>query len=268
MKRFDINRFFRTLRWLITENKQKLMLWTSGSAVGVFLMQMFFYMMIRNSQEPYMNYIAMVMGFCLFFVILASMISISGLFSDLNTKQRRIAFFSLPAANLEKYLALVVYVGVVNVACIFLAYVVGDTLRMFTVSLIDKYELVSSVPMLLEAFKPSDLQHGLHFSFPILMLECGMMLWGHSVYTLGGTFFRKYAFVIVSMSLFVLMMVGTYCLVHFSMNFTLSDFDRSYINPVVYLGTFLFFALACLNYVQSYRLFKRTQIITSKWINL
>ena len=147
MKRFDINRFFRTLRWLITENKQKLMLWTSGSAVGVFLMQMFFYMMIRNSQEPYMNYIAMVMGFCFFFVILASMISISGLFSDLNTKQRRIAFFSLPAANLEKYLALVVYVGVVNVACIFLAYVVGDTLRMFTVSLIDKYELVSSVPM-------------------------------------------------------------------------------------------------------------------------
>ena len=48
MKRFNINRFGKTLRWVVSVNFRKLLLWFAGSVLAVFLGEIIF-----NVMNPY-----------------------------------------------------------------------------------------------------------------------------------------------------------------------------------------------------------------------
>ena len=129
MNGFNINRFGKTLRWVVSVNFRKLLLWFAGSVLAVFLGEIIFKVM-----NPYGNPQSMLRDFSQFLtmiLILVSVIMVSSVVSSINEKRKREAFLMLPASNLEKFLSLIVYSTVICIACAFLAIVLGDALRMF-----------------------------------------------------------------------------------------------------------------------------------------
>ena len=82
------------------------------------------------------------------------------------------------------------------------------------------------------------------------------IIWMHSVYTLGGTVFRKSAWIITSLLLLVLGIILMW-----------SKFEVSLMADGVII-ILIFLVFAGLNYFMSYKIFCRMQLINNKWINL
>ena len=130
MNSFNIKRFGQTLRWVVSVNFRKLLLWFTGSVLAVFLGEILFQQMNSYSGGPE----SMLHNFSQFLVlilIVVSLIMISSIVSSINEKRKREAFLMLPASNSEKYLSLVIYSTVICIALAFVAIVLGDSLRMF-----------------------------------------------------------------------------------------------------------------------------------------
>ena len=129
MNSFDIKRFGQTLRWVVSVNLRKMLLWFTGSVLAVFLGEILFKMM-----NPYGTTLDMLRDFSQFLtmiLIIVSLIMISSIVSSINEKRKREAFLMLPSSNSEKYLSLVIYSTVICIALAFVAIVLGDSLRMF-----------------------------------------------------------------------------------------------------------------------------------------
>ena len=127
MNSFSFNRFGKTLRWVIAVNFHTLLMWTIGSVVAVFVGELMT-AEIRNLHAYEMVFLFGTMGSALF--ILVSLIMASTIVSSVNEKRKRQAFLMMPSTNLEKFLSLLVYTSVICVACVLLAFVLGDCLRM------------------------------------------------------------------------------------------------------------------------------------------
>ena len=300
MNSFNINRFWKTFCWVVATNFRTLMMWTIGSAAGVFLLEM----IIISIHDPYRNMLTKtavnmdyiqssyigdlqnVSHLCLTILVIAALIGLSSVFLNVNKKAKREAFLMLPASNLEKFLSAVIYVTVVWTVSIFLAYCLGDTLRMVVRSLIYGNQWISTIPMTVKSFIL------IHFSYfgvivptwtrvMIVFMFVFGFAWAHSLYILGGTLLRKYSFVVSS-----LVMIQSFILA-----IVIGDkigFNAFYVDAVVvkelgtghdvnmyeqkisfggYMLSILIPLVACFNYWASYHIFKGFQLITNKWTN-
>ena len=304
MNSFNINRFGQTFRWVLATNFRNFLAWTLGAAVGVFLMEMILVAINVNSDGG--NYIPVLYSsisqICQIALIIFVLVAFSTGFADYQKKPRREAFLMLPSTNLEKFLAVVIYVTVVWSLAGFLAFVVGDTLRMAVRALACGNEWYSLVPKMLDLFGemiPS-YEDGMMIR-PISYRVCapialiGLFVWLHSTYILGGTLLRKYAFVassVVIISAFILMawLNQKYNLQFFYVdtfidgqsvdalrqsgaldaNGPWSAKSVQIIHKVGALGYFITVALPILsifNYWASFHIFKGFQLITNKWTN-
>ena len=304
MNNFNINRFGQTFRWVVATNFRNFIAWTLGAAVGAFLMEMIFVAMNVHSDGG--NYVPVLYStisqICQIALIIFVLVALSTGFADYQKKAKREAFLMLPSTNLEKFLAVVIYVTVVWSLAGFLAFVVGDTLRMAVRALAYGNEWYSLVPKMLDLFGemiPS-YEDGMMIR-PISYRVCapialiGLFVWLHSTYILGGTLLRKYAFVassLVIISAFILMawLNQKYNLQFFYVdtfidgqsvdalrqsgaldaNGPWSAKSVQIIHKVGALGYFITVALPILsifNYWASFHIFKGFQLITNKWIN-
>ena len=234
MNSFSINRFGRTLRCVVSVNFRKLLMWTSGAALVVFLVEMIL-LKLNETTVP----IGMIDAFsvvCMLLLVIAALILVSTIVSSINEKRKREAFLMLPSSNLEKFLSLVVYTTVISIVCIFLAIVVGDSLRMLWVwatgysgsqgipLVVDHtgkewYWWSSAIPMVLHNLTPHITSNGDSYfindgKYKIVyictngyliakyVLTVAFYVWVHSLFTFGGTLLRKYAFVVSCIVLF------------------------------------------------------------------
>jgi hypothetical protein len=100
------------------------------------------------------------------------------------------------------------------------------------------------------------------------------LLWIHSLYTLGGTLLRKYAFVAASV-VFILLLVGFVKFMEYYNMYTFRSewidadgtYNRHQIGILVYVYCILMPILSIANYWLSFRIFKGFELITNKWIN-
>ena len=304
MNSFSINRFGQTFRWVLATNFRNFLAWTLGAAVGVFLMEMI--LVAFNVHSDGGNYVpflySTVSQICQIALIIFVLVALSTGFADYLKKTKREAFLMLPSTNLEKFLTVVIYVTVVWSLAGFLAFVVGDTLRMAVRALAYGNEWYSLVPKMLDLFGemiPS-YEDGMMIR-PISYRVCapialiGLFVWLHSTYILGGTLLRKYAFVassLVIISAFILMawLNQKYNLQFFYVdtfidgqsvdalrqsgaldaNGPWSAKSVQVLHKVGVLGYFITVALPILsifNYWASFHIFKGFQLITNKWIN-
>lgn len=286
MKSFDINRFGRTLRWVVSVNIRKMLLWFVGSIVAVFLGEIAFQAM-NNYNNPY-TMIHNDSQFMTILFILVSLILISSITTSISEKRKREAFLMLPASNLEKYLSLVVYSSVICIACLFLSIVIGDSLRMawywtsgspgcsFDPESGETWQWWSSaIPMLIENLTPR-ITNSFEVPTELLIVEVsfivGFVLWIHSIYTLGGTLLRKYSF--VATSVFVILCITLFVRLIFA--FHLSIFHTRWnngelieyeIGAISWILVIAFPILSIANYWISFRIFKGFELITNKWTN-
>lgn len=222
---------------------------------------------------------------------LVSLILVSTIMSSVNEKHQREAFLMLPSSNLEKFLALMTYTSVVCVLGVFLAFVLGDSLRMVwfwisgpyteaEVSYIGDpveyyYWWSSAIPKMMDNLTPHILEADSCNWFYLVMnlfVITAIAVWTHSLLIIGGTLFRKYSFVI-SCIIFILFWVIFVKMMHY---FELSMFTSTWengryvdgeIGVPAYVLAILLPLLAVFNYWASFHIFKNFQLITNKWTN-
>ncbi|MBR0181096.1 MAG: hypothetical protein IJQ04_05450 [Prevotella sp.] len=295
MNRFNINRFGKALRWVVSVNFRKLLLWFAGSVLAVFLGEIIFKVM--NPYGSPLNMLRDISQFLTMILILVSLIMASSIVSSINEKRKREAFLMLPASNLEKFLSLLVYSTVICIAVAFLAIVLGDALRMFSYWAAgyqgmpyegesyyysvksDEYGDVfwwsSVIPMLIKNITPNiALSAPLPVDFVVVQWAfiIGMILWVHSTYILGGTLLRKYSFVGTSVFVILLDTLIIRLIIASGMTMFHTQWDNGElieyeIGVVSWIIAFVSPILSALNYWASFQIFKRFELITNKWMN-
>ena len=302
MNSFSINRFGKTLRYVLSTNYRSLLMWTIGAALVVFMCEVVYWKFGTWSESPYdmlKNFGDM--GMVLY--VVASVVLISSVVAGINDKRKRESFMMLPSTNAEKYLALIVYSTVICIICVFLAMVLGDTLRMAFLWGSDlmgfgpRYEgeavsvfvpdnwwngsyancwvrwYDSALPVFLYNFFPD---YGFSSWYAIMRWAffLASLLWVHSLYTLGGTLLRKYAFVASSV-VFILLLVGFVKSMNYFELYTFrsewidaaGNYYKHMISPLVYVYCIALPLLSIANYWISFRIFKGFELITNKWTN-
>ena len=296
MNSFNFNRFGQTLRWVLATNFRKLLAWTIGAALMVFMGEMFINGI--NGMGGKNNPVQMLWDFADVgsgLMVLVTVIMVCSVVSSINDKRKRETFLMLPSSNLEKFLALVFYTTVICVLCMFLAYVVGDTLRMawlwgeyltwgqeivsqvYNYNGVDEtcYSWSSSVPWMLSKLIPRLITvwgNGIYWTWEnewsTLIFHVVLAVWIHSVYTLGGTLFRKYAFVATSVVLLGGAALFNYVLSYFGLAvYNWVDHVLRGITSVGVVLCILLPILSVINYRASFYIFKGFQLITNKWTN-
>ena len=295
MNGFNINRFGKTLRWVVSVNFRKLLLWFAGSVLAVFLGEVLF--KVTNPYGIPLDMLRDISQFLTMILILVSLIMASSIVSSINEKRKREAFLMLPASNLEKFLSLLVYSTVICIAVAFLAIVLGDALRMFSYWAAgyqgmpyegesyyysvksDEYGEVfwwsSVIPMLIKNITPNiALSAPLPVDFVVVQWAfiIGMILWVHSTYILGGTLLRKYSFVGTSVFVILLDTLIIRLIIASGMTMFHTQWDNGElieyeIGVVSWIIAFVSPILSALNYWASFQIFKRFELITNKWTN-
>ena len=290
MNTFSFNRFGKMLRWVLSVNQRRMLYAMAASIVGVFIAEMILLRMSGlDSPFTMLNQYGDV-GAALF--ALVSLILVSTIMSSVNEKRKREAFLMLPASNLEKFLALMTYTSVVCVLGVFLAFVLGDSLRMawfwisgpYTeakVSYIDDpveyyYWWSSAIPEMMDNLTPHILEADSRNWFYLVMnliVITAIAVWTHSLLIIGGTLLRKYSFV-ASMLVFILFVwLLSWTIHHFGLYLFWSDVWKDghhYVSEVGVLAYVLAVVLPLLsifNYWASFHIFKNFQLITNKWTN-
>ncbi len=279
MEKFSFKRFFRVLNWFLRTNSKQLLMWFAGAATCVFLMQMIVTctgVVVKSSggntytmgftPENYKHALFVVKSIILVFMSIASLFVLSGVFRQLNKKQKAISFLMLPAANKEKYWVLLVYVTVAWTLCLFLGYVVADVLRMVIVPMFKDLPYVSTLtdPNLFFVVTEGHVVQKITASVYSLI----SIIWVHSCYIAAGSVFRKNGFAIASAGL--LLIVALFEKVwtkNFGSLISVKDNTLS-VNYLVWVVVFVLLAWTVYNYRLSYRLFKNFQVINNKRTNL
>ncbi len=290
MNSFSINRFCQILCWVLRVNRRSLLAWTTGSVVAVLMGELVVDKMSIHG-NPY-SFLYEVSQLGIVILLLVSAIMPSTIVASINEKRKRESFLMLPATNLEKYLALMVYTSVICVVSLILAFVLGDCLRMlwFWISPPEGAELVgyidgqayywwsSALPILWDHFLPNVIandpvyQYSTLFAVMQMVVIGSLVLWMHSLLILGGTLLRKYAFIITSafylltVTLFAKFM-KYYDLSMFTCSWENGQYVTQEVGTIPYVLAVVLPLFAIFNYWASFRIFKGIQLITNKWIN-
>jgi hypothetical protein len=219
----------------------------------------------------------------------------STIVSSVNEKRKRQAFLMMPSTNLEKFLSLLVYTSVICVACVLLAFVLGDCLRMawfkmqsyfveyqVQVSVSDPAETYhgwsSALPKLIENLTPNVLDPDSYrrtwfYNAMNVFVIFAIAVWNLSLMTICGTLLRKYAFVVASLIIILCSILLSWTIHHFGLFLFWGDVWKdgvhyeSEVGALAYVLAVLLPALAVFNYWASFHIFKHFELITNKWTN-
>ena len=253
MIQFSFNRFRKLARWSLTNDKRyfvKAFLQVTVTLLFIFL---FFTIFTHTKGMRAGNY-----GPCAYVVgamILITMVTGPAyMFYSMEGKHAQQTLMMLPASNFEKYLMrystwillLPIYVVAFFTADL-LQYVIHSVLghndATFVTSVIVK--LHNEVSMTVVAVSNS----------VVLKDVFVFLLWCHSMYALGCTFFRSRKFNWVLTTIAIVILVSTDAWLY----------DENYSSSIV--ANVICLCLTVLNFWLSYRLFCRTQVI-GKYVNL
>ena len=289
MNSFNIKRFGQTLRWVLSVNQRRIFYAMAGSVVGVFMAEMILLRMSSYDSPFTMLRHYGDVGAALFAV--ASLILVSTIVSGVNEKRKREAFLMLPASNLEKFLALMTYTSVVCVLGVFLAFVLGDSLRMVWFWISGPYTEVetsvmgepveyyywwsSAIPKMMDNLTPHILEADSCNWFYLVMnlfVITAIAVWTHSLLIIGGTLFRKYSFVISCLVFILFWVIFVKTMHYFELSMFTSTWENGrYVSGEVgipaYILAILLPLLSVFNYWASFQIFKGFQLLTNKWTN-
>lgn len=275
MKTFSINRFYKTLRWLFSMKIHSLMMWMLGLTLMILFIDVLFTQPGTNGLDRVYSYPFLSL-FLEQFVLIGLAICIAHVFLFMSNHHCRQSFLMLPASNLEKYLAAVVFAALSGIVLTYGSVFIGDTLRVAFCFLIDDESWRNGLffNMVIKMFNPYGRIPPQPFFIHLMgwTVLITSYMWLHSFFTLGGTLFRRHAFVLTSLML----MIGTAMLVlvfraEFKQMITNpleSGVENEKLSAMTYLVTLFYVVFSVVNYWLSYRIFKRAGLISYKWFNV
>lgn len=207
----------------------------------------------------------------------------SFVFKNVATKQQRIAFFSLPASNLEKFLVRLFHVMIGYPLCFLVALAFADIMQLFLSFILlkgpDYSVVVKSVTAL---FTPiySDLNGEIIkgcLLFPHGFTLVGIMeslsyftffAFNYAFWIFCGTLFRRNAWLLTLASQVVIGFVVIMIIRVFPFPSVGNLPNESSALALAYLCIAIAWVVIALMYWGSYRLFSRMQVINNKWLNV
>lgn len=203
MKQFDIERFGALARWTLTMDRRFFVKTVLGYLVMLTLMFLFFTWMVnfdnhRDGLMPYQTCTLMVMAASLAITVMGP----SQMFVSMKGKYDNQVLMMLPASNLEKYVMRYSY-WLLVLPCFLATFVVADLLQ-YALNLLAGHEW-SALVMQHLTDGVSRWFAAANLSIPYFQVYVVVfLLWLHSVYAIGATFFRshKYNWMFTSATLF------------------------------------------------------------------
>ncbi len=207
--------------------------------------------------------------FCIFFYL---MICASRIMEVMNTKNKRISYMMLPATIGEKFISRVIYVCITSMVIFFVGLFFAELTRLSLLPLFDAPEEfhrfclfdIMSVSFY-DTIHINPEVYGTSSTFISYLFLISNGLWGHSIYILGGTYFRKHPFIKtwgIMMLLFVIIayIFGRMVAKELFSYFDPTDVDLWNVNII----SIIFLVLTVINWTLSYHLFRNSQITDRK----
>lgn len=270
MSNFNTKRFIQTFKWSMLATKKEM---TTIAGCMFFLYLMPFIISVMSSHgKPDIIVEHNIHGAtitCISFFTFYIMISGCWILNNMKTKEQRITFKMLPASDLEKYLSRVIYITVVWFAIGILTYFLADICRILICLISGTHGTYSTIPWALDMIcvekRMNITARGFEYRFVVSTIYA-WIFWAHSLYVLGGAFFRRRQFILTSCVHFLLGFLVLFLSRYKSSIFI--DPDTTHLRPLLYAYPLVAFAIALFNWWLAYKLFKRSQVINNKWINL
>lgn len=272
MSNFNTKRFIQTLKWSAMATKKEIA--TIAGCMFFLYMVPFIMSVISTQGEPDIVADASIENatlVCTFFFGVYTMISGCWIMNNMKTKEQRITFKMLPASDLEKFIVRVLYITVVWMLIGVVAFCLADFCRMLICFISGSHGTYSTIPDVLNMwFGPADTHSmrmtawGLDFIAGVLAVNA-WVFWAHSFYVLGGALFRRRQFILTSCAHFALGILSLIIISYIPLS---AKEGLKFVNTIAYVYTAVAIMVGLLNWWLTYRLFKRSQVINNKWINL
>ena len=290
---FDKTRFVKLLKWeMMTERKDYMRF-----AIGIALTLTFLFsatiisryfddvngytedliIMFKKSTVMILSNLAWTV------YLFAIFLGASFVFKNVATKQQRIAFFSLPASNLEKFLVRLFHVMIGYPLCFLVALAFADIMQLFLSFILLKgpdYSVV--VKMITMLYSPIYNEISGEVIKGCLLFPHGFTLVGvmeslsyltffafnYAFWIFCGTLFRRNAWLLtlasqVVIGFVVIMLIRVFCSPSVG-----NSLNESSALALAYLCIAIAWVVIALMYWGSYRLFSRMQVINNKWLNV
>lgn len=290
---FDKTRFVKLLKWEMMTGRKDYMRFAIGIALTLTflfcatIISLYFDDMNRYPEDVMLGFkkgIAMKLSVFAWTVYLfAIFLGASFVFKNVATKQQRIAFFSLPASNLEKFLVRLLHVMIGYPLCFLVALAFADIMQLFLSFILlkgpDYSVVVESVTAL---FTPIYNDINGEIIKGCLLFPNGFTLVGiteslsyftflafnYAFWIFCGTLFRRNAWLLtlasqVVIGFVVIMILRVLCFPSVD-----NSLDESSSLALAYLCIAIAWEVIALMYWGSYRLFSRMQVINNKWLNV
>ena len=286
MNTFNYNRFSQALKCQFMVTRKWWMV-VFGIYTFVLLMANLFFTRLQTNynnivenwpMEIYSYYnsqVSATVGFGTFFFCVAMLFGISSMFSQMKDTRKRSAYLLWPVSNLEKYIiSFLLYFGLMLVLTVS-AYLLADTLRVF-IDWVTGRVVIWGVPKLSDPFTDPD---GPFEYWQMVWMLFAWVFYTHSLYTLGGTLFRRQQFLLTSGTIIVTVILLTIILnqidwdsAHFEfITGTWDEKTSTYthiFHPSFYIINSVVSLFMVFNYWASYKVFTRMQVINNKWLNI
>lgn len=273
MKNFDIKRFWQVLKWTVLTEKKSIFTAAVAFLCAFLTIQLFSCFTIFDLSHGLgsgptfagMMTCAAVIGFMWFYYA-------SGVLGNARTSQQRTTALMLPASNMEKFIARMIYCCILMPLIIYVAAFAATGLRMLLELIAGHDNIVSGLSII--GFKVNMNINGATDIFSSFF-DVSMTCWNISLFVLGGVFFHQRPFIWTIVSLvaisivfgtiffYIGVMIGEDNIKHFLMNFrgmTFETFD--------FIASLVFTAFTLFNVWLSYWLYKRLQVVQHKWFNV
>lgn len=266
MENFNIKRFWQTLKWQILYHKSKdIKRLLTCACVFFFLMLFLSYTSIFVEQYSSTMSSLLHAAFIIYLLFCGSSIL------RMSKRQQYIDKLMLPVSQLEKFTASYLLTIVLGQAAIAVSFVVADVVNYLVILVLnsDKATLVtlSLFNQMADSSEPSTLGE--------VVADVLAFWWIHSLYLLGGTYFRKRNWIFTTLTLIVAFLVlggGLTFVTWKTLNLLYGDYFRivfidgaeGYIGWAAAIITSAFIVL---NYWLSFRFYKRIQLIGHKFTN-
>ena len=210
-------------------------------------------------------------------------IAAASIFQNMKSKGQRIIFLTLPASNLEKYLARMTCVTIIAAMMLAIAVVVSDFIQfIFSIFMTPGHHASELLALLnfaaarIDDFAEIDvcpMNHIIPDKYLLVLFFGSLAIWTHSFLVLGGSFFRKNPTLLSIIFLIVIIAFGGYICNFFAhINCGGDELWEHLLN--VYHCAFLLatsiviLIISAFNYWASYKIFTRMQVICNKWLNI
>lgn len=289
-KAFDAGRFKKTVWWIIMSGRRSHIRMTAGLAVGMAMLYLFAMTPYMGAHpdaaewgvRPYVRYRNTMCEISSVVLLIVMIYGAGNIFGNMKTKQSRLTFLMLPASGLEKYLARLFDVTVMYFLCFVAAFVAADIIQ-----LVFSFALTKGChySVTLFALKGGFITHSHLYSlwsaggistvgaldgFAMYVMP---LLWLHSSYVLGGTFFRRNHLLLTTCVHFAVGLVMSIVFIFMASNIDFILFLEENVYNLtgglqVRVLTFLFFLFFVLDHLAAYKLSTRMQVINKKWTNV